>query len=149
MISFWVYLSSSLEYLSIKQRARSFLQILGNPWFIQGKHFSSFTRNDMCFFIHCSHYKFLLFFNTYSKLTERSLSLSMNHMLFPMLVPFNVYTPVLTRLCSVVLLFVLVFSQTILQIFEFSLKIIFSVSLSAHVALFVHFRAAERTFQCS
>ena len=148
MISFWVYLSSSLEYLSIKQRARSFLQILGNPWFIQGKHFSSFTRNDICFFVHCSHYKFLFCSSLIHVLNSPNV-LSMNHMLFPMLVPFNVYTPVLTRLCSVVLLFVLVFSQTILQIFEFSLKIIFSVSLSAHVALFVHFRAAERTFQCS
>ena len=118
----------------------------GNPCSIQGKHFSSFTRNDICFFVHCSHYKFLFCSSLIHVLNSPNV-LSMNHMLFPMLVPFNVCTPVLTRLCSVVLLFVLVFFvDTILQIFEFSLKIIFSVSLSAHVALFVHFSAARKSF---
>ena len=49
----------------------------GKPWLIQGKHFSTFTRNDMCFFVQCSHYKFLfcssLLYVFISKLTERSL----------------------------------------------------------------------------
>ena len=92
-------------------------------------------------FVFCSSLPYLLIYLS----SPFSLSPTEPLMLFPMLVPFNAYTPVLTRLCSVVLLFVLVFFiDYSLDFRVFVENHIFRVSLSAHVALFVHRRALKK-----